>query len=111
MALEEIGLTLEELWLSYNSIEKLDGLQPCIKLTTFFLGNNKVRSWDEVSKLSQLPEIKNVLFVGNPIYGDKSQDNYRENNSPLVVKRIPQLEIVDGKIVSAAVRAAAEALD
>ena len=52
MALEEIGLTLEELWLSYNSIEKLDGLQPCIKLTTFFLGNNKVRSWDEVSKLS-----------------------------------------------------------
>lgn len=26
MALEEIGLTLEELWLSYNSIEKLDGL-------------------------------------------------------------------------------------
>jgi dynein light chain 1 len=111
MALEEIGLTLEELWLSYNSIEKLDGLQPCIKLTTFFLGNNKVRVWDEVSKLSQLPEIKNVLFVGNPIYGDKAQDGYRENNAPLVVKRIPQVENVDGKIVSAAVRAAAEALD
>ena len=111
MALEEIGLTLEELWLSYNSIEKLDGLQPCIKLTTFFLGNNKVRSWDEISKLSQLPEIKYVLFIGNPIYGDKGQDNYRENNGPLVVKRIPQLENVDGKIVSAATRAAAEALD
>jgi dynein light chain 1, axonemal len=62
MALEEIGITLEELWLSYNSIEKLDGLQPCIKLHTFFLSNNKIRSRDEVGKLSQLPEIKNVLF-------------------------------------------------
>ena len=111
MALEEIGLTLEELWLSYNSIEKLDGLQPCIKLTTFYLSNNKIRSWDEVGKLSQLPEIKNVLFIGNAIYGDKGQENYRENNAPLVVKRIPQVENVDGKMVSASTRAAAEALD
>lgn len=111
MALEEIGLTLEELWLSYNMIEKLDGLQPCIKLTTFYLGNNKIRSWDEVGKLSQLPEIKNVLFVGNQIYGDKSSETYRETNAPLVYKRIPQVENIDGKMVSAAVRAAAEALD
>ena len=111
MALEEIGLTLEELWLSYNSIEKLDGLQPCIKLHTFFLSNNKIRSWDEVGKLSQLPEIKTVLFVGNPIYGDKSTENYKENNAPLVYKRIPQVESIDGKPVGAAVRAAAEALD
>lgn len=26
MALEDVGQTLEELWLSYNQIEKLDGL-------------------------------------------------------------------------------------
>ena len=30
--LEEVGNTLKELWLSYNFIEKLDGLQPCVKL-------------------------------------------------------------------------------
>ena len=51
MALEDVGQTLEELWLSYNQIEKLDGLQPCIKLHTLFISNNKVRSWDEVSKV------------------------------------------------------------
>ena len=44
MALEDIGQTLEELWLSYNQIEKLDGLQPCIKLHTLFISNNKIKS-------------------------------------------------------------------
>ena len=111
MALEEVGLTLEELWLSYNGIEKLDGLQPCIKLHTFFLSNNRIKQWDEVGKVSQLPEIKNVNFVGNPIYGDKSVENYKESNAPLVLKRIPTCEVIDGKSVSAAVRSAAEALD
>ncbi len=41
MALEEIGLNLEELWLSYNQIEKLDGLGPCIKLINLFMSNNR----------------------------------------------------------------------
>ena len=85
MALEDVGGTLEELWLSYNAIEKLDGLQPCVKLHTLFIGNNKIKSWDEVSKLSQLPELKATLLFGNPIYTDKS----KEDNAPLVVKRVP----------------------
>ena len=85
MALDDIAGTLEELWLSYNQIEKLDGLQPCVKLKTLYLSNNKIKQWDEVGKLAQLPEIQIVLFFGNPIYGDKS----KEENAPYVVKRIP----------------------
>lgn len=37
--LEEIGGNLEELWLSYNQIEKLEGLNMCIKLGTLFIGS------------------------------------------------------------------------
>ena len=85
MALEDVGQTLEELWLSYNQIEKLDGLQPCIKLHTLFLGNNRIKSWDEIGKVGQLPEIRTVLFVGNPIYGDKTKDD----NAPYIVKKVP----------------------
>lgn len=107
MALEDVGATLEELWISYNQIEKLDGLQPCVKLTTLYIGNNKIKAWDELSKVSQLPEIKSVLFIGNPIYGDKT----KEENAPFVVKRIPQIATVDGKIVTAAVRKAASEVD
>lgn len=107
MALEDVGQTLEELWLSYNQIEKLDGLQPCIKLHTLFISNNRIKSWDEVSKVGQLPEIKNILLVQNPIYGDKSKDD----NAPYVVKRIPQIENVDGRMVSPAIRKIAESLE
>jgi len=68
---------LEELWISYNQVEKLDGLSALAKLTTLYVGNNKIKSWDEVSKLSQLPELKNVLLLGNPIYGERG-DGYKE---------------------------------
>ena len=67
MALDEIGATLEELWLSYNQIDKIDGLQNCQKLRDFFLGNNRVKSWDELNKLAMLPEVKNLVLTGNII--------------------------------------------
>ena len=98
---------MEELWLSYNAIEKLDGLQPCVKLHTFYLSNNKVRDWGEIQKVSQLPEIKSVLFKGNPIYADKTL----EEAAIWVVKRVPTLESVDGKMITAAQRAAAQDLE
>eukprot|EP00971_Amphidinium_carterae_P119393 2364775-Amphidinium_carterae.1 len=34
---------LKELWISYNSISTLDGLQPCSKLTTLFISNNQIK--------------------------------------------------------------------
>ena len=45
--------------------------------------------------------------MGNPVYGDKT----REEAAPYVVKRIAQIETIDGKMVSPAVRKAAEELD
>jgi len=109
-SLEEVGASLEELWLSYNQIEKLDGLAPCVRLHTFFLSNNRVRSWEEVPKLAQLPEIKTVLLKRNPIYAEGKEEQMLENVCQ-VVKRIPQIETVDGKFVSSAIKAQAEALD
>ena len=110
--LEEVSATLLELWISYNQIEKLEGLSSLAKLHTLFIGNNKVKSWDEVSKLAQLPELKTILLVGNPCYtGRDERETYKEVNAPIVVKRIPQIETVDGKMVSAATRAAAEGMD
>ena len=37
--LEEVAGTLKELWLSYNMIDKLDGLSMCSVLTTFYVGS------------------------------------------------------------------------
>lgn len=98
--LDEVGPTLKELWLSYNSIEKLEGIQSCVKLTTLYLSHNKIKNWDEVAKLSQLPSLKDLLLCENPVYGDKDKESIK----PDVIKRVPGLEILDGKVVTEAVR-------
>jgi dynein light chain 1 len=42
--LEGVADTLEELWMSYNLLEKLTNLERLPKLRVLFLSNNKV-SW------------------------------------------------------------------
>ena len=105
--MDEIGNSLEQLWISYNQIEKLEGLNPCIKLHTLSMTNNRIKIWDELSKLAALPEIKSVSFVNNPIYGDMPN----EESHPMVYKRLPNIENIDGKTVSGAVKKAADELD
>ena len=69
--LDEIGDTLEELWLSYNQIDTLNGLHPCRALKTLYLSNNKIKRMEELDKLRDNPKLVNVLFFGNPIYEGK----------------------------------------
>lgn len=107
IGLEEIGITLKELWLSYNNIERLDGLQPCVALTTLFISNNKIRSWEEVSKLAQLPELKNLLLWGNQVYGDHTKESVK----PHVVKVVPQITVLDGALIGETIRKQAQELD
>ena len=47
------------------------------------------------------------MLVGNPIYNDKDKDT----NAAWVIKRVSQVEIIDGKPVTGTIRAIAEALD
>lgn len=49
--LEDVADTLEELWISYNLIASLDGLQGCSNLTTLYVSNNMIKSWAELDKL------------------------------------------------------------
>jgi dynein light chain 1 len=101
--LEDVGQTLKELWISYNQIEKLEGLSQCIHLHTLFISNNKIKVWDEVGRLAQLPELRNVLFVGNPIYEDTRVDPRVQ-----VIRRCPQIEVLDTHLVTEQTRRSAE---
>ena len=105
--LDEVGATLEQLWISYNLIEKLDGIQSCVRLTTLFISNNKIKNWEEINRLSQLSSLKNLLLIGNPIYEGYNNNN-KDEVKPLVVKRCSQLDVLDGTIVSDQIRKLAE---
>jgi dynein light chain 1 len=95
--LEEVGATLKELWLSYNLINTLDGLHSCLKLEILFMANNKLANWDELDKLTSLPELKNVLFIGNPMYEGLSKKDRKAN----VTARLPTLATLDGSMLAA----------
>jgi dynein light chain 1, axonemal len=102
--LDEVGATLEQLWISYNLIEKLDGIQSCVRLHTLFISNNKIKNWEEISRLGQLSSLRNLLLVGNPIYEGYTKDDVK----PQVIRRVNQIDVLDGTIVSDQVRKLAE---
>merc|ERR1719433_1577920 len=94
--LEEIASTLRELWISYNSISQLDGLQPCQKLTTLFISNNKIKDWSELAKLQANHELVNILLVGNPIYEGLTKKQAR----PKVLNELPKIATLDGELLT-----------
>jgi dynein light chain 1 len=50
-----------------------------------------------------LPNLRDVLFVGNPIYDDMSKEQARIE----VIKRLPNVAKIDGDMVKPAEREAA----
>jgi len=94
--LEDVADTLEELWISYNKITALDGLSMCQKLTTLYIGNNEIKSWEELDKLACLPELRDVLFFGNPLYDGMTKEEARVE----ILKHLPNLSKIDGDMVT-----------
>ena len=104
--LEDVAATLEQLWLSYNNIGDLNNMAPLQKLTHFYISNNKIGRWEEIAKCSQLSDLRIVLFIGNPCYTAPT----KQENWPMVIRNIPNVETVDGATVTSAMRAEAEAV-
>jgi dynein light chain 1, axonemal len=90
--LEDVGDTLEQLWISYNNIDKLDGLVPhCVKLKILYITNNKISSWNEVDKLKDLPALTQIALTGNEIYDKFTKGEGRIHT----LKRLPALQVID----------------
>mmetsp|Transcript_69963 Transcript_69963/g.138595 ORF Transcript_69963/g.138595 Transcript_69963/m.138595 type:complete len:199 (+) Transcript_69963:74-670(+) len=95
--LEEIAGTLRELWISYNAISTLDGLNACAKLTTLFISNNKIKDWTELIKLQVNPELVNILLTGNPMYEGLAS---RKQAQPKVLEHLPRISTLDGELLT-----------
>ncbi|KAM5244692.1 dynein axonemal light chain 1 isoform 3-T3 [Hipposideros larvatus] len=91
--LEAVGDTLEELWISYNFIEKLKGIHVMKKLKILYMSNNLVNDWAEFVKLAELPCLEDLVFVGNPLEEKHSAEgNWIEE----ATKSVPKLKKLDG---------------
>jgi len=85
--LDDLAGTLLQLWASYNNISSLDGLLPLTNLEVLYMAHNSIKDWAEVQKLATLPNLREVIFLGNPIYDGLDEDTARAH----VLKLIPQV--------------------
>ncbi|XP_029160437.1 dynein light chain 1, axonemal-like isoform X2 [Nylanderia fulva] len=88
-----LGDTLEELWISYNCIEKMKGIQAMKNLRVLYMSNNLIREWNEFARLLELPNLRDLVFVGNPLYESHEVEQWRIE----VARRLPSLEKLDGE--------------
>jgi dynein light chain 1 len=93
--LECLGDTLEELWLSYNFVEKLKGIGVLKKLRVFYLSNNLVKDWVEFNRLQEVTTLEELLFVGNPLPESMEESVWKVE----AAKRLPFLKKLDGEPV------------
>ncbi|CAH2083651.1 unnamed protein product [Euphydryas editha] len=93
--MESLGDTLEELWISYNFVEKLKGINVLRNLRVLYMSNNLVKEWSEFNKLQELPNLEDLLFVGNPLYDGCELEVWRSE----AARRLPALKKLDGETV------------
>jgi len=91
--LEAVGDSLEELWISYNLIDKLKGIHVLKKLKVLYMSNNLVRDWGEFGKLADIQTLVELVFVGNPLEEKHSSEgDWMEK----VTKVLKNLKKIDG---------------
>ena len=61
--LDDVAGTLEELWISYNEITKLDGLASLQKLQKLYIARNLIESWDELDKIVRASRYSCLVMV------------------------------------------------
>uniref|UniRef100_A0A8C4VCK0 Leucine rich repeat containing 9 n=1 Tax=Gopherus evgoodei TaxID=1825980 RepID=A0A8C4VCK0_9SAUR len=93
--------TLLALHLEENRLRELNNLQPLVKLQKLFLGLNKIQELSELEKLEGVPSLKELSIYGNPV-------TRKMSHRPLLVFRLPNLQVLDGMTVSTEERARAE---
>ncbi|CAF1034110.1 unnamed protein product [Adineta steineri] len=92
--LEVVSDTLEELWISYNSIQKFDGILTMKKLRVLYMSNNHIKEWSELRRLSAISTLEDLVFNGNPLHDEWKKDE--ESWIDTVHKLIKSLRKLDG---------------
>jgi hypothetical protein len=72
-------------------------------LTTFYIGNNNISKIDELNVLTNLPELIDIVFTGNPFYykdGDIKKQEEIPGVKQEICKRIVSSSVtIDGELM------------
>ncbi|XP_073830946.1 dynein axonemal light chain 1 isoform X2 [Musca autumnalis] len=92
---EPLADTLEELWVSYNAIEKIKPIEAMKALKVFYISNNSIKDWAEFNRMGAAPRLEEISFIGNPLYESMEESNFRSE----AIRRLPNLKKLDGEPV------------
>ncbi|XP_046810134.1 dynein axonemal light chain 1 [Lucilia cuprina] len=92
---EAVADTLQELWISYNLIEKIKGLSALRNLKVLYISNNLIKDWSEFNRLQELESLEDLVVVGNPIADGLDEATWRAE----CIKRLPTIKKLDGEPV------------
>eukprot|EP00191_Tetraselmis_sp_GSL018_P005455 CAMPEP_0177600568 /NCGR_PEP_ID=MMETSP0419_2-20121207/13718_1 /TAXON_ID=582737 /ORGANISM="Tetraselmis sp., Strain GSL018" /LENGTH=199 /DNA_ID=CAMNT_0019093621 /DNA_START=300 /DNA_END=899 /DNA_ORIENTATION=+ len=108
--LDGVSDTLEELWISYNLLEKTVGIDKLSNLRVLYMSNNKIKDWAEIDRLSAIDStLEELLLIGNPLYEEFKANGEIPAYRVEVLKRLPNLKKLDGIPVDVDEKDAAQA--
>lgn len=87
--------TLEELWVSYNNIEKIKPIESMKALKIFYVSHNSIKDWSEFVRMNVPPKLEEITFIGNPLAENMDETAYRNE----AIKRLVNLKKLDGEPV------------
>merc|ERR1711988_1247442 len=94
--MDGLGNKLEQLWVSYNQIASLSGVEKLKCLKVFYAGNNKISDIKAVAKLAELPELEEVVLFGNPFHANIVSKEGELEYVTKVLEVLPKLKKLDG---------------
>lgn len=95
--MDGVSGTLKQLWISYNQIDKLSGIEKLKNLEVLYMTNNSVEKWSEFDKLKDLNHLTDLAFHGNPIH--EAFEGDEEKWRLAVLKKLQKLKVLDGESV------------
>ena len=94
--LNEVSDTLEQLWISYNQLASLAGVEKLVNLQVLYASNNKLAGWNEVERLQGLPKLKDLNLTNNPLHQKHdAEGDWRVQ----VIQRLEKLKTLDGSLI------------
>jgi dynein light chain 1 len=90
---DRAAATLQQLWMSYNNVKSFAPLVACKRLRVLYAAYNNIDKLSEIERLGQLPNLEDIVLIGNPIMLDLTKKgSYRQE----MLKRLNKLQVLDG---------------
>merc|ERR1711988_1300126 len=94
--MDGLGNKLEQLWISYNNISSLAGIEKLKCLKIFYIGNNKITDAKEIQRLSELPDLEELVLYGNPFHSNLVASKGELEYANTVIEMLPNLKKLAG---------------